>query len=106
MEKYKAGTKFVVHVDAGICGTDSTEFYILSDDMTEDELNDYAWECATNHAESYGIYPASEYCDEETDEQDQNSDSYSENIEGYFELYDSEKHDGKSIGGIPIFHKV
>lgn len=51
-----------------------------------------------NHAEMYGIYP--ENCrPDDLDEEDDDGDSYSDNIEGYFEDYDPEKHDGLRVGG-------
>ena len=81
---------------------DSWEFFEFSKAITEDELYDLAWECARHNAETYGIYPASEY-DEEDIEQD--PESYSDNIEGTWYLYDPEKHDGHSIGGKPCFEQ-
>ncbi len=40
----KAGTKIVMGVYAGSAGTDSMTAYILTQDYTEDELSDMAWQ--------------------------------------------------------------
>ena len=46
----------------------------------------------------YGIYPEYQYTEEDIED---DPESYSGNIEGYWEYYDSEKHDGHSMTGIP-----
>lgn len=89
--------KIVIGMHAGMAGTDSWEFYLVPESISEDELNDFAWECAKNHAESYGIYPREEYAD--TEDYDEDSESYSDSIEGWYEDYDSDKHDGHRVGG-------
>lgn len=76
----------------GYCGMDSVEVVEFSDDVSEGELNDYAYQGALDNAETYGIYPT-DYTSEEVDD-DEDSDNYSDNIEGYWEDYDAEKHDG------------
>lgn len=92
--------KIVIGVHAGVVGTESWEFYEVSEHLTAEQLDALAWECAKNHAESYGIYPRGEY-DFEDDECDEDIDeSYSDNIEGWWEDYDSDKHDGHTIGGV------
>ena len=91
--------KIVIGMDAGYAGTDAWEFYLVPDGVSDDELSDFAWQCGKDHAESYGIYPREEYADiAEYDEED-DDDCYSDNIEGWWEDYDPEKHDGHSIGG-------
>ena len=85
-------------MDAGIAGTDEYEFWIVPVTATEKELNDFAWERATNHADMYGIYPASEYAYEDIEA---DPDSYSHNIEGYVEDYNPEKHDMHTMTGTP-----
>ena len=97
MKKYlseviPAGTKIIVSMDAGFAGTDAHEGYILSSDVTRQELEDFAWQRGVDHAEMYGIYPRSERGEEDIDEDSE--DSYSDNIEGWWELYDAEKHEG------------
>ena len=82
--------KLVLHLDAGIAGTDTAEAYLVPDDVTENELDDFAWERAIDHAQSFGMYPESERpedCDEDE------KDSYTDNIEGWFEEYNAKEHD-------------
>lgn len=89
--------KIVIGMDAGQAGTDSWEFWLVPKSMTDTQLSDLAWECAKNHAESYGIYPRDEYVD--TPDFDEDDEHYSDGIEGWYEDYDSEKHDGHRVGG-------
>jgi len=49
--------KIVIGMDAGMAGTDAWEFYEVPDDVTDEELSDFAWQCGKDHAEMYGIYP-------------------------------------------------
>lgn len=101
-----AGTKVVFKADAGFAGTDTADFFVLTCDMLESQLSDEAWVFAKEHAESYGVYPAGEYSDEEVEE---DQDSYSGNIEGWFEIYNPEEHDGLRIGnydGEPNFKEI
>jgi hypothetical protein len=94
--------KIVIGMHAGMAGTDDWEFYEVPDDVTDEELGDFAWQLAVQHAETYGIYPLSEYVDnEDISDEELDSDSYSDNIEGWYEEYDPKKHDGHSMNGIP-----
>lgn len=91
-------------LDAGMAGTDSAEFVEFDDDITDDELSDEAWDRALEHASSYGVYPTSEMSDGyDEDEVDWHSDEYSDNIDGYWEEYNPEKHDGLIVGNGPAF---
>lgn len=94
--------KIVIGMDAGFAGTDAWEFYEVPVSITDEELNQFAWERAKDHAEMYGVYPREEYVGEEDYEDD---DSYSDNIEGWFEEYDPEKHDGHTMTGTPHWEK-
>lgn len=89
--------KIVIGMHAGQAGTDSWEFYLVPESISDTELSDFAWERAKDHAEMYGIYPREEYAD--TEDYDEDSESYSDNIEGWYEDYDSEKHDSHRVGG-------
>jgi hypothetical protein len=89
--------KIVIGMDAGMVGTDSWEFWIVPESMTDDELYELCWERARNHAEMYGIYPREEYVD--TEDFDEDDESYSDSIEGWFEDYNPDKHDGYRVGG-------
>jgi hypothetical protein len=85
------GTKIHIDLSTGYAGMDERSNYILSRDYTEDELNDLAWEMALDNAEMYGIYNANDLDDEPEEDEE---DNYSYNIEGYWEIYDPEKHEG------------
>ena len=93
--------KIIFHLDAGFAGMDGTENGTYNDDVTVQELDAEAWERAVQHAESYGVYPEEDKPDDwnEDDEGGWNSDQYSHNIEGWWEDYDPEKHDGLVAGG-------
>jgi hypothetical protein len=93
--------KIIFHLEVGYAGMDATDNGLFSDNITDEELDQEAWERAVQHAESYGFYPYSyeqEY-DEEYDDQEEDGDQYSDNIEGWWEDYDPEKHDGLVSGG-------
>lgn len=97
----KAGTTIVIGVDAGFAGTDSMTAYILSQDYTDDELNNIAWQEGLQHAESYGQHPRDympDDCDYDEDE-DSNGDQYNDNIDGWWELYDEKEHAGHCMYG-------
>ena len=89
--------KIVLFLHTGYCGMDAWEFWKVPETATEDELAALCWERAKDNAEMYGIYPRHEYEDEEGFDED--DESYSDAIEGSFEDYDPEKHDGHRIGG-------
>lgn len=89
----------VIGMHAGMAGTDSWEFYEVPDATTDDELSEFAWQRGKEHAEMYGVYPREEYLD--TPDYDDDADYYSDNIEGWWEPYDSVKHDGHTMTGTP-----
>lgn len=91
-------------LNAGMVGTDSAEFVEFDDDITYDELSEEAWERAVEHASMYGVYHTSEIPDEHNEEEaNWRSDEYSDNIEGYWEEYNPEKHDSLIVGNGPAF---
>ena len=88
--------KIVLYLHTGYCGMDSYEFWEVAPTTTDDELYALCWERAKENADMYGIYPRSEYCEEpDFDEEDE---SYSDGIEGSFEEYNPDKHDGHRVG--------
>ena len=89
--------KIVLFLHTGYAGMDSYEFWEVPEDTTDDELEELCWERAKCNAESYGIYPLSEY--EGDDDFNVDDESLSDNIEGSFEDYDPDKHDGYRVGG-------
>ena len=90
-----AGTKVVFKANAGFAGTDTADFFVLTRDMKDSELYIVAWLFAIEDAESYGIYPTHEKYE---DEVENDPDSYSENIERWYEIYNPEEHDGLRVG--------
>lgn len=89
----KAGTKIVLSLETGYCGSDCKEGHILSIDWSEDELDEFTWERAIENAESYGIYYLPHYEDELTEEElEDDSNCYTDNICGSWEIYDPEEH--------------
>lgn len=100
--------KIVIRVDAGIAGTDGCKFYEVNSDSTEDQRSEFAWDCAKQHAEMFGIYPRHE-CEEaaeENGEEFEDGDQYSDNVEGHWELYNPKEHDGLRVGGDYSWQKV
>ncbi len=80
----------------GYCGMDGAECIEFPDDVTEEELDDMAWELACENASTFGIYPESE--EDEVDE-DYECKYDGHNIEGSWEIYNPKKHDGMKPGG-------
>ena len=92
--------KMIVHLSVGFAGMDGTEALLVEDDATEEAIAQEAWLMAVNHAERYGYYPADLYSESEDEEDaDWNSDSYSDNIDGWAEDYVPERHDMHRAGG-------
>ena len=101
------------------CGTgmESAEAFLVTQEdwdthtnyntsVRDDTLGNYAWESAVDFASSYGIYPMTDMPDDhDENEEDWNSDSYSEDIEGWFEEYDPEKHDGLMVNQMMVNQK-
>lgn len=76
--------KIVLRGSAGIVGTDYCELY-EADNETDEELSDIAWETAVNWAQSYGV--------EEGEEDEEGYENF-QNIDGWWEEYNPEEHDG------------
>ena len=91
--------KIVLFLHTGYCGMDAWEFWQVPETATEDELDELSWDRAKDNAESFGIYPAWEYADSE--DFDENDEAYSDNIEGSWEDYNPDKHDGHTMNGTP-----
>lgn len=86
--------KIIFHLSTGYAGMDSTEVDFYPDDVTDEKLNDHTWQLALNNAESYGIYPM-EYLEDSLMGGDEiGNEEYSDNIEGWWEDYDPERHEG------------
>ena len=93
--------KMVLFVSCGV-GTKDATAYLVPSDVSQEDMNAYAWEAAREHGQSFGVYPESEMPDD-WDEEEHDSwlcDSYTSDIEGWFEDYDADKHDGQLIFGL------
>lgn len=86
--------KIIFHLSTGYAGMDSCEVDIFPDDISDENLDDEAWTRAVQHAESYGIYPTSYLEDSLMDGDEIGNEEYSDNIEGWWEDYDPERHKG------------
>lgn len=86
--------KIVFFYHTGFCGSDGCELKEYPDDVSDEVLNQHAWEGALSNAESYGIYNLGDY-DLTEEELEESGEEYSDNIEGYWEEYDPKKHDGR-----------
>jgi len=85
--------KILLTMHTGYAGMDSHEAYLVPDDVSNDELDSWAYWKAVDHAESYGIYPSSLEDDEDI------SSTYSgDNIDGDWRLFE-EKDSGKVLYG-------
>lgn len=91
--------KIVFTYHTGYCGMDGHDFRVYPDDVTDDELHDDAWEGALSNAESFGIYP---YPEEFGDDDEDDETDYSYDIEGSWEEYDPDKHDGFSTSSFSV----
>lgn len=96
--------KIIFHLSTGFAGMNATDNGSYPDDVTTEELDNDAWHLALEHASFYGVYPESDLegiSDEDMAELEENgdADNYTDNIDGWWEDYDPEKHDGLVAGG-------
>ena len=88
--------KIIVRTSTGYSGMYGVSFYeITTPGVTEKDLDELAYTCAVENAESYGIYPYPE------DEDESGDTCYSDSIEGSVHTYDPTKHDRLVPGGLP-----
>jgi len=90
--------KLVFFMETGQCGTGAVEFIEVPHTYTDDQLADLAWTLARENAEMYGIYPEQDYEECTSEEIDELGDSLSDNIEGWWEEYNPDEHDGLVVG--------
>jgi hypothetical protein len=96
--------RIIFHYHTGEVGSSGIDYAEHPDDVSDEDLNEEAWQSAIQHAESYGKYPAYELencTDQELDELTQSGeiDNYTESIEGWWEDYDPKRHDQLKPGG-------
>lgn len=84
--------KIVLTLRTGYAGMDAHEGWEINADATDAEIYDLADERALDHAEMYGIYRL-------FDDEEESGDYSGNNIEGSWEDYVPEKHDGKLLYG-------
>ena len=88
--------KIFFHLHTGYCGEDDYTVAEFKDDATDEEISEYGYQLAINHAASYGH----ELCDADCEDEDCDREHEgSSNIEGPWVLYDPKKHNMYSIGG-------
>lgn len=78
--------KILLTMHTGYCGMDSHEAWLIPDDVSDEDLDNWAWERAVDHADSYGIYPES---DENEEDENYVEPRYSgNNIDGSWRLFE------------------
>ena len=95
-------TKRIVIVTYVCVGAQEYTAWEVPVDMTGQELESLAWECAYDYAESYGVYnPGDEFDEAEWGSELEYESALHdwEQVEGRGEVYDSEKHDGHLLYG-------
>lgn len=94
-----AETKRVVIVTFVCVGAKEYTAWEVPADMGAEELGDLAWDCAWDYASSYGVDNPGE--PEDWEDQEAYDEAYSawEQVGGWWEVYDSNKHDGHLLYG-------
>ena len=69
----------------GYCGMTANEAWLIPESIPDNELDEWAYYKAVDHAGYYGIYPPSE---EDEDEDEKESGYSGENIEGNWRLFE------------------
>ncbi len=87
-----AGTYIKISVSTGYCGMDTYTMHHLTSDWTDEDLSNHCWDLALANAEMYGIEPEEYRLDGEEDSED-----YSDNIEGSYEIVNPAKHSGETF---------
>jgi hypothetical protein len=87
MKMIPKGTVIKIELDTGYCGMDTYTYYKLSQDYSEEELDNFAWDMALDNAEMYGIYP------ESTEDDDEDNPYSGENISGVWNVVEENEAD-------------
>lgn len=96
--------KMVLILDTGISGTRDHRAYLVPPNVTQEELDAFAWDQAVEHASLYGVYNIGDYMDmseEELEEDgiDLEDGCYTDDISGYWEEYNEVEHEGHLVFG-------
>jgi hypothetical protein len=91
--------KVVIFVSCGVA-SDGASAWNIPDGVSDEELENFAWEQAKEFAEMYGVYPPEFDDDGEEIEQEEALHGFCwDDVEGYWEPYNSAKHDGHLLYG-------
>jgi len=94
--------KLIAHCDnSKSIGTDACIAFIVEDDATEEDINEYAWELALDQASSYWEVIDTDSDDDTMEAYEEDPESYilTEDVEVAWEDYSPEKHDMFRAGG-------
>ena len=91
--------KIVFFADIGYAGMNEARLEEVDDNITTKELAEMAYAFAVDFAESYDIEPREHQEEEPEDGEEEMTfcgrfEKYSDNIDGWWEEYNPEKHDG------------
>ena len=78
--------KILLTLRTGYAGMSAHEAWLIPEDVSDDDLDNWAWERAVDHADSYGIYPSD--FDAEEDEDAEEPRYSGDNIEGSWRLFE------------------
>lgn len=84
--------KILLTLRTGYAGMSAHEAWLIPEDVSDDDLDNWAWERAVDHADSYGIYPPSD------DDFEEEGDYSGDNIDGSWRLFE-DKDAGKVMYG-------
>jgi hypothetical protein len=107
--------KIVICITAGT-GRDNWEFYTVDPKVQRSVLAEFAESAAIEWAEAYGIGNPGSYPDpQDYDSDDEYADAVEQweaedhdwsQVDGWVEEYVSEKHDGNTTTGVPVFQEL
>lgn len=90
--------KIVIKCETGFAGMEDYQFWEVPDNIGLRELDNLAWRCAIENAEMYDLYNRQEYLDFGDSDEDLDDDKYVDSIEGWWEPYEPDEHDGYVVG--------
>lgn len=97
--------KIVIHCETGFAGMEDWQFWEVPDTTAVDELDELAWRCALENAETYDLYNLHEYLEYGDPLEDLDPDKYVDSIEGWWEPYEPEVHDGYAVGSVITWNR-
>jgi len=85
--------KIILRGSAKTVGTDFAEALLVSNDTSDDKITEYCYEASVENAQMYGWDLVDDYSNEYDNE------VTSDDLEYWWEEYDSEEHEGLRAGG-------